>query len=66
MYLDGREIDRRRGGPTDAKTLEGNVKAMNAWIDTNLFGKPYVKKNENKKVVFNGKYEPSIEPFSLP
>jgi len=39
MYLDGRRIDTRIGGPVDITKTEGNVKAMSAWIETQLLDK---------------------------
>ena len=66
MYLDGREIDIRKGGQVDPTKTEGNVKVMSAWIDSNLLGKPYITKaGESKIVTFNGKYDPTMEPYAL-
>ena len=63
MYLDGREIDRRRGGPVSVTSLEGNTKAMSDWISSNLLKTPVLYKGEDKRVVFNGEYKPQFVAF---
>ena len=63
MILDGKEIDRMVGGPKDPKTIDNNVNAMTSWIDSNLQGIPFVYKEEDKRVFFDGQYRAQLEPF---
>jgi len=64
MYLDGQKIDVRVGGPLDITNAEANVKVMSAWINSNLLKRPYVsKKGDDKKILFYGQFDPTMEPY---
>ena len=39
MYLDGKEIDRVRGGPLTEKGINSVSRSMSYWIDYTLLGK---------------------------
>ncbi|MDP3728193.1 MAG: hypothetical protein Q8R18_01935 [bacterium] len=64
MYLDGKEIDKRVGGPANVTSLEGNTKAMSDWVSSNLLNTPVLYKGEQKKVVFNGEYKPQLVAYN--
>ena len=51
MYLDGRKIDSRIGGPLDISKIDGNIKAMSAWIETQLMDQPRFS-DEGRKYVW--------------
>ncbi len=63
MYLDGREIDRRVGGPVDAEKISNSIKACTAWIESNILGIPYVKDGQDMRVVYNGTTGATFVPF---
>ena len=63
MYLDGKEIDRRLGGPLDASKISNSITACTAWVDSNLLGKPYIKEGQKMRVAYNGATHANLEPY---
>lgn len=63
MYLDGKLVDSRSGGPPTEDKIPNSEKACIAWIESNLLGKPYVKDGQDLRVVYNGTPGASFQPY---
>ena len=63
MYLDGKLIDAKIGGPKTEATIPNTIRASSAWIDSNLLAIPYVKDGQDMRVVYNGTTNSTLEPY---
>jgi len=63
LYINGRLLDIRMGGPVDLEKVPNAIKAGSAWIDSNLLGKPYIKDGQEMRIVYNGTTGATFIPF---